>query len=198
MVVTPLTFDFRAELERIQAERAKSRSEGWHLSTIIKSINRKLDPKRFGREGGDALLFEVGFIWEDLVSPLLGPRLGWAKEQLEFEMDGIYLTLDGFNTKAWRPRECKLTKMSAKTPITSHKFWHWHVQAKAQCRVTETRMCELVPLYLNGTYEMAGGRFGDVICSPVIVEYTEMEIEENWEMVLREKNWLERSGSSPR
>jgi hypothetical protein len=186
-----LDVDIAAELAKVQARRVKYRSPGLHLSDCLKFIMTVLDPGKYGDSGAiDPLMVAQGFLWEDLLSGQLGRQLGMR--QTEVERDGIFITLDGFNTDLWRTREAKATKISAANPIASAKFWYWHAQMMAGCRAMDTRECELVVLFINGSYELGGGRFGRQIGRAWVVGYSEREIEDNWRMVLRARDRIRR------
>jgi len=185
-----LDVDIAAELTRIQARRVKHRSPGLHLSDCLKFIMTVLEPGKYGDGEINPLMVHQGFLWEDLLSEQLGRQLGMR--QTEVEQDGIFITLDGFNTREWRTREAKATKISAANPIRSSRFWKWHAQMMAGCRAMETRECELVVLFINGSYELGGGRFGEQVGRAWVMEYTPREIEDNWRMVLRARDRMPR------
>lgn len=182
-----LPIDIEADLARIQARRVRHRSPGTHLSEIVKYIITVLFPEKYGGGGPiNPVRAQVGFLWEDMLSREFARQLGM--KQIEVEQDGIFLTLDGFNTAEWRTREAKTTKISAANPIRSSRFWHWHIQTMAGCRAMETTECELVALHINGSYELGGGRFGEEVAKAWLMQYTPREIEENWRMVLRARD----------
>lgn len=141
-----------------------------------------LEPDRFKGTEAEVLLFEGGFIWEDVNSLVLGEHLGPHK-QIEMWMDGIYLTIDGFNTRRWRVLEYKDTKISARRSIREAMFLHWHWQIMAYCRAMKTLEAELYVRHVNGSYEMGGGRFGKTVGRGWRLGYTALEVEENWRML---------------
>ena len=191
MRASRLDIDIRGELERFQARRVRYRSPGRHLSEVVKYIMTKIEPKRFAGGGKiDPLMAAGGFIWEDALSWVLGRQLGLR--QIEVEQDGIFITLDGFNRAQWRTREAKSTKISAANPIASEKFWHWHVQVMGGCKAMDATECEIVVLHVNGSYELGGGRFGEPVANAWVVSYTPREIEENWRMILRARDRMEK------
>ena len=188
-----MEIDFDAELARYHAEQSRRRSKGRHQSEIIKYIMTRLEPKRFAGSGEpDSKLWEIGFIWEEIAARVLTRKFGIIKHQVELERDGIFMTLDGWNSKLQRVREYKATKISSRHQITSNRYWHWHAQLKGYCLEMGTREAEIIPLYINGGYESAGGRFGAVACRPVVVEYSRGEIRENWDMMLRTRDRMDK------
>lgn len=194
MRASRLDVDIEAEFSRLQARRVKHRSPGRHLSEIVKYIITVLHPERYGGEGISPLRAQVGFMWEDLLSRTLARQLGMKQIEVMDQESRIYLTLDGMNTREWRTREAKCTKISAANPITSARFWHWHIQMMAGCWVMETRQCELVVLHVNGSYELGGGKFGEEKATPWLLEFTDREIVDNWRMVVRAGERMEKEG----
>lgn len=185
--------DFTAELRARQAERSAERSEGRHLSDIIHYIIEKWEPKRFGGRGPiDPALAQGGFTWEDSWSRAMAERYRTGR-QMEIERPGwrgrpIFMTLDDFDVQAWRVVEYKMTKMSAANPIRSQKFRHWHMQIQSYCLNMDTDEAMLVPLFLNGSYELGGGRFGNPVVGkdghPYLLRYTQRELLENWRFIV--------------
>lgn len=190
MKAQPLEYDIDKLLREHQDRRILHRSPGIHLSTIAKRIVSRFDPERFSRPE-DRALFQIGFSWEDILSAGLGRSLGG--KQLEVQADRIFLTLDGMRTDGgrWRTQEFKSTKISAATPITSRRFWYWHIQMMGGCRAMDTTECELIVLHINGAYELGGGRFGATVPRGYLMAFTGLEIRENWDMVLRERDAIE-------
>jgi len=191
-----LDIDFEAELRAYQERRSRDRSKGRHVSEVIHRIAARLEPARFGKKGGiDPVLAQGGFLWEDVWSQVLARQFGHNK-QLEIMEDGIFMTLDGFSAKRWRVIEYKATKMSARNDIRSRKFLHWHMQIMAYCLAMGTTEAELVPIFLNGSYELGGGKFGKPCVGkdghPWLMRYTKRELVENWRMILREARDMDR------
>ena len=191
MEATLLDIDFETELRNLQRERARDRSKGIHLSQIIHYIIEILEPKRFGGKEIDPALVHGGFIWEDVMSAAFMHQFGHTK-QIEIQRDDIYMTLDGFSAKRWRVIEMKCTKMSARNPIRSRKFMHWHMQIMGYCLGMRTQEAELIPLFLNGAYELGGGRFGKPVVGmkghPYLLYFTKRELIENWDWILRSRD----------
>lgn len=195
MEASLLDIDFEAELVRYQRERARDRSKGIHLSDCMHRITAAVDPKRFGGRGEiDPVLAHGGFVWEDVMSQAFARQFGRNK-QIEVSRDRIFMTIDGFSAKRWRVIEMKMTKMSARNPIRSAKFWHWHMQIMAYCLAMRTYEAELIPLFLNGSYELAGGKFGEPVVGKggkgYLMRYTKREMQENWDGILQARDEIE-------
>lgn len=185
----PLSYDFEAELRRLQQQRVSTRTPGRHLSEILHRLVKRIDPKRFSDKDPDYALFQGGFIWEDISSMVLGKQLG--APQIEVERDGILMTPDDFDADRWRVIETKDTKISAKNPIRSAKFWHWHVQIGCYCGFYETLEAELLVRFVNGSYELGGGRFGKTVGRKWLLTYTPRELRDYWTMVKRERDRMD-------
>lgn len=185
------------------------RSEGAHVSAIIKSIMQQLEPKRFARpakpedEELQQVFFEFGFTWEKALELSLGRRWGqprpWVTLQQELLLDGVYGTLDGDNTRRRCLEEYKLTYMSSNAHISDRRFWHWHVQIKAYLwmllhhRENYKAECRLFACHLRGDYR--GTRLKVV---PWRLRYDVAELRDNWRMLMREKRRMERAACSRR
>lgn len=85
--------------------------------------------------------------------------------------------------------EYKATWISATNSITSGKFWHWHVQVKAYCKVVGTRRARIYVLFVDGDYHPKRR-----IPRAWEIEYSRLEIEENWGMVRRKLETLVEKG----
>lgn len=190
------------------------RSKGTHLSSVIKYIRIKLGDLRLTDNNAFAMF---GFIFELLVEKALAAYLSFNDADMiepgEQECDGIFMTPDRFNPflgKRGRVFEYKATWFSiggskAKPSIFNNhnredgldvevfqdRFWFWLMQLMAYCRAMGTREGALVALFLNGDYtfrEPYGGP--QFLC--ITFEFTEDEIESNWQTVVREARELER------
>lgn len=189
MEASLLDIDFEAELRAFQARRVKDRSRGRHLSEILHRIVTTLDPKRFGGGAIEPAQAQFGFLFEDVWSAVMARQFG--SKQIEIEKDGIFMTMDGFSARRWRVQEYKATKMSARAPIRSAKFWHWHAQAMCYSMEMGTQEVELIPYFINGAYELGGGRFGKPVVRPYLMTYTRREQMETWDLVRRVNDEME-------
>jgi hypothetical protein len=189
MIATDLDIDFEREIAGFNARRVRGREKGeYHLSEIIHWMVEKLDPGRFGDSGPDPLTASLGFMWEDVFGHAFGKAWRLGSTQIQTELDGVLMTLDGFDVRRKRVRDFKFTKMSAATPITGSKCWHWKMQVNGYCRAFEVREAELIVMHINGAYELGGGRFGKPVAKGHLLQFTEMESRELWEAVLRARD----------
>lgn len=189
MEASLLNIDFEVALRAFQARRAAGRSRGVHLSDCVHRIVSQIDPKRFGGHGAiDPILVHGGFILEDLVSTIFGRQFG--NKQIEVERDRVFGTLDGFSARRWRVIEMKWTRLSARNPIRSAAFMHWHLQVGGYCWMMDTLEAELIAMFANGEYEIAG-RLGQPLLRSYLLRYSRRELHEGWQMILRARDEIE-------
>lgn len=174
----------------------QERSEGAHVSDIIRYLCIQLG---HFEDAGDISDMEA----EDQVRLLTRWQLGSAMERAianrfsehfperyiqpgELSQDGLYLTPDLLDVEDYAVEEIKLTWMSTRHEPNSKKFWKYWVQLKAYCHVLQTGLGRLSVCFLNGNY-----RWGDPGASPVYrrweAEFTRQELQENWNMLLKNK-----------
>lgn len=197
MRAEPLNIDWREEFRAFQAMRSRSRSRGRHLSEIVARIIKKIDPNRYGSGPMDPVLAQQGFIWEDVLSYAFARQFGFA-QQTEVEKDGIIGTLDGHRLRTAtgqrvnRVWEAKSTKISAANAITSSKFQPWTLRTSGYCTMLDTDEAEIIALFLNGGYELGGGRFGAPVAKGWLVRWSKRERQEDWDWILRERDEMDR------
>lgn len=173
------------------------RSDGLHLSSVIrymsvraKKYKNKPEPTSWYRE--------VGFVWEMMLESVFKHRMKHHRRdrvhQLSFERDGIHMTPDGivFEPGVEYIEEYKATWRSMKylggppdyTEFAS-EFHDWHVQTMGYCRAAKVNRCDFYILFINGDYQP----MVPDACH-IQMHYTDIEMEENWEMVLRNSKEL--------
>ncbi len=165
------------------------RSKGLHLGQIIADVEETLFGVGNKWEGEWAMA--GGFIWERVLSrEFLGPALQTGKivRPGELELDGVYLTPDGYDTHDNVLEEWKCTWKSSNNPIDGPKFWRYWTQVKAYCKALGTNTARLRVLYLMGNYR--GG--GPHACTYTAI-FSQKELDNNWEMLInhaKTKGWL--------
>jgi hypothetical protein len=186
MQIKELPFDLPANE---WSEDTHPRSEGLHLGTIIADIERTLNPNMASWQGEWAMA--GGFIWERVLSrEFLGPQLKTGKivRPGELQVDGIYMTPDGYDTHENVLEEWKCTWKSLNNPIEGPKFWRYWTQTKAYARAMGTDKCRLRVLYLMGDYKGSGP------CAKTYeAVFSQKEMDNNWSMIVshaKTKGWL--------
>lgn len=162
------------------------RAEGLHLTDVITYILDTINPRIGGGFDDIELTAEVGFMWEDLLSLVLGNRLG--KRLNDIQCDGIYCNPDGLgfdplNLNEVALEEYKCTWKSMKKLPT--EVLKWMMQVKGYCHALGLKVVIFHVLYLMGDYfkEHHGPQ-----ARSFRIEFTEEEIEENWNVILANKD----------
>lgn len=171
----------------VQTNHARA---GVHLSDVIRYMTLALGKyaeKDLAEE--DFHRFKVGFSWEAgvLGTGILMDTLAHHEHTipaLKAELDGIRMTSDGVDLACGRVVECKATWYSVAKSIEDPVFGHYHWQGKAYCRAFEVPKCLFVFAYMMGDYrENRRPMF-----KAWEVEYDAPELEQNWGMILRNRD----------
>lgn len=199
MITTAITIN-------LPPQSGHGRSEGLHLSKIIKNIaleNGALDPEYAddlslvevsGRQEAwwnsldpsVRLKMSMGLAWEDWYVPQLECV---AYHPGEMQVDGIYMTHDGesLDFLMHKPtdlelalHEVKLTYKSENTVGNLTTQYMWLAQTKGYCKGLGTRVAYLHVLFACGDYSYP--------IRPTLrcwrIDYTQDEIDANWEDII--------------
>lgn len=159
------------------------RSKGVHLSDIIRKVG--VDSGLWAKQGqiDDQTYrrFEVGFMWEDLLSLIYANRA--ARRPPEIQLDGIFgspdgLTVDGDGLLVVEEYKCTWGSMN-KEPDEN---WYWLMQMKGYCHMVGATRSVLRVLYLNGDYRPPAPEY-----RAFQFDWSEQELAENWDIILRHK-----------
>lgn len=181
---------------------AVPRSEGCHVSQIIRSIeNEVLKPGQ--RKPLEELTSDEkrrmgayttgGWAWEEVIREAV-VKMYLANDSRfipvgELEEDGIYGTPDWFDAEDWCVEEFKATwRSSRRLSNFDEEFWSWLAQIKAYCHMIGTLSAKLRVFFVNGDYRSSGPQV-----RMFHLEFDEEEVESNWQMILnyaREKGWI--------
>jgi hypothetical protein len=196
---TDIPFDYSTL--SLSPEKDKPRSAGLHLTDITKHRLSSFGINRAGKGTYDDnqrhMLFEHGFLWERIVGYILNQtNSGEIVRPGEVCLDGIYATPDAINVVWWHLEEWKSTYVREKNmvktlrngstfvDIATHKpEWLW--QAMAYCR------------FFNMTRVIFRIWFwGDMPARvrQVQVDFTPAEIEQNWYMILNQRDYMIKLG----
>lgn len=175
-------------------DRTKAQDTGLiHLSDIAKFIELKM---KFGPVGKATkwnlnVAGEVGFIWEEVLSMVLRDR--YAARIGEVERDGIVGSPDGlsandpFKQVPIVNEEYKATwRSSNKTPDT---IWYWMTQFKSYCMMLGVNVTVARILYIMGDYRGSGPQY-----HVYRIEYSDRELQENWDMILSHRDEMVEKG----
>lgn len=173
---------------------AVPRSEGLHLTTVIRDLMDKSGLKTPKASWNMGTTQSVGFIWEEALfmsweerlshafASLLGKSMGWYGTG-ELFFDGIVMTPDGLDPANDVLQEAKCTWKSNKNkPIDN---FSWMAQTKAYCKALRIDRVMFHVLYLMGDYKASGP-----VYEPWLITFKPHEIEENWQMILNHKEYM--------
>jgi hypothetical protein len=173
---------------------ANPRSEGLHISSVIKDLMAKSGLKTPKSSWNMPTTQSVGFIWEEALflswedrlsrafASLLGKEMGWYGTG-ELLLDGIYMTPDGLDPNNEILQEAKCTWKSVKNQPMDN--FSWMCQTKGYCKVLRINRVMFHVLYLVGDYKNSGP-----IYQPWLITFKPHEIEENWQMILNHKEFM--------
>ncbi len=173
----------------------QARSEGVHVSNIIRSIALKVGflDKKWGddlsltdaREITDPkgiLRMRIGLAWEEHLIPTLCDVVDHPGEM---ELQGVYMTHDGESvdrvftgSRGYEVivHEVKTTYKSSKKAADLKSQWMWLTQLKAYCKGLNTRYARIYILFLCGDYKYPIEPEYRVF----EIEFTQEEIDSSW------------------
>ena len=166
-----------------------------HLSDIAHYIEYKMKygPKKQANDWDLPWAGEVGFMWEDVLSLVMGERNSTRVGEIECE--GIVGSPDGIGPDPLGIYpivnvEDKCTwRSSNKTP---DMIWYWTCQFKSYCYMLGVTVTILRALYLMGDYRGSGPQ-----ALHYRLEFTAQDLVENWAMIkaheaeMKEKGFLD-------
>lgn len=193
MKVSPYEIEWPEPYAIATDGKDQSRSEGLHLSTVIRHVSLKMGwAKDYSSTGKPSNKFpmHVGIAWENYLFQLIASRMPEGHEfdphPGELCEDGIYMSPDGIEIDSAGQviiHEIKCTWKKPNKVIESR--WEWLTQVKSYCRAAGSTCGVLHQLYITG----------DPFTSlpshiSTRMEFTKRELEESWEMILREAQSL--------
>lgn len=165
----------------------EKREEGLHLGDVTRSLaDRSGLGYKPGKGGGFTdmeLTAEIGLLWERVLSLIMRDK--YAVRPPQIESDGIWMSPDGIgpDPKGEVPlvvEEYKATWKSCRNPPTDN--FNYMVQVKSYCRALDTAVAVMRIFHIMGDYKGSGP-----IYRVARLEFTKWELEQNWDMILREK-----------
>ena len=165
-------------------EDEEPRAEGLHLGTVIRSLQESSGLGYKGKGFSDMeLTAEIGLLWERVLSKVMGEK--YAMRPPQVQSDGIWMSLDGIgpDPKGEVPlvvEEYKATWQSTKrSPLEN---FYYMCQVKSYCRAMGTQVAVMHIFYIMGDYRGSGP-----IYRVARIRFTEHELEQNWNMIVRHK-----------
>lgn len=164
-----------------------------HLTPIIRDIEQTVKPRdEWCTEEELAFFGAGGFLWERVFGMAHAEAVtsGDLIRPGEFERDGITGSPDLIRVSDWTLVETKATWRGLRKWEHLEKwFWAWLVQTKGYCHMISTQVCEIHVFFVAGDW-----RPPVPTVRSIRIEYTELELEENWWMLTkhaRERGWLQ-------
>jgi hypothetical protein len=165
----------------ISPEQEAPRTEGCHVSSIIRYLKSGLDgggKNNFTQDDLENFAI-VGRLFETVLAqgmfrPPRYVRIG------EIVCDDIIGSPDAYDVEEGAVLEFKATWVSSKRDILSIRHYWWQLLAYA--KMLETQKAVLVAFYVNGDYT---NRVPQMKAWDVF--FTQDEIEQNWQMLVRNK-----------
>lgn len=171
---------------------------GYHVTDLYWSAQQiakgKDKPDYSEMEG----LAQMGFIWEYAVRPWISLKFAYpdniAVFSPVFELDGVKASLDAliYRLSPDAPPnplviDAKL-KFGKLKPVEDYPHWMW--QLKAYCKMTQATEAALVVLNILE-------RPPRCVASRHTIQFTQVEIEENWSSLINTKRHLEMGSAAP-
>lgn len=193
MIVTDLhDANYPECLEGPQDDLGLGRSKGTlHLGSILHDLRESLAPRGEPNEDDLAFYAAGGFMWEriwdrahqDAINRGLVIRPG------EFERDGIVGSPDALDLDHTRLVELKCRwQSSRKFDHLEKNYWYELLQIKSYLAMIGWTEAELTIFYVCGDWRPPIPKVRSAL-----LEFTELEIEESWAMVVghaRRKGWV--------
>ena len=182
----------KKEILQLIRERSWSDRTGLHFSDLNYCLRKPYYREKYPdiameQEKEDTtLIFSLGHAWEYWLTR--------TDEHHEYKQDGITCTPD-FSYREGEIWEIKATYLSARKDIREQTTWLR--QCMAYCKVTGVTTFYIVPLHVMGTWDGIWKKKGENLDRrrPLMnvwrCEFTQEEIDVNWELGLHKKKLLE-------
>lgn len=162
-------------------EKQAQRSSGIHLSGVLRYIairSKLVDWVKQVEEEELPLRMALGIAWEEFAVSLY-PEIRWQPG--EVVDDDIFSSTDGLVFAGRKVSTVEEFKLTWKKPMTGRdlmNYWLWMSQGKGYAYGWKTQVVNWHVLYINGDWKPP---------SPVykryLVEFSQKEIQDNWQMV---------------
>lgn len=159
------------------------RSKGLHLSDIIRGTAIRMG--YINPENGNDLCAHLGIAFENYVIHMIRasrPDSEFMFHPGEFVMDGIAMSPDIIEIPPDGEiisHEIKMTWTKPGQAIEKH--WYWLAQLMSYCRAEKTLKGVMHSCHAAGFYHPPFP-----VYEAQLIEFTKQDLEENWQMVLRE------------
>jgi len=161
-------------------EPDEKREDGYHLSTVVKSLQ---DAAGLGYKGTGfndmELTAEIGLLWERALSRIMGEK--FASRPPQICEDNIWMSPDGIGPDPEDEvplvvEEYKCTWQSTKrSPLDN---FYYMAQVKSYCRAVGTTVAIMRIFHIMGDYKGSGP-----IYRVARIRFTQHELDQNWNMI---------------
>lgn len=162
-----------------------------HLTDVIRFIMHRLDIMPYA-DWELNIAAEIGFLWEEVLEDAYAKRyiVPPAIRLDEIELDGIVGSPDGagenpLNAAELINHEYKVTWKSIRHPLEEN--FYYMTQFKSYCKMLGVNKTLLRILYLFGDWKE---RKGPQAPGPYLFEFEQVELDENWTMILNHANLM--------
>lgn len=177
-----------------------TRADGCHLGKVVNDLNNLLFPRQVypewdamtpEQQRDTLMLWEMGFLWEDTLSTVMGDRI--APRPPEICVDGIYCNADGIDIEAGEIHEYKCTASSMSKGVLAN--WRWMMQVKGYCFAFTKHFnkpftkARFFVLWEYGDYSKPTRK----VPGQYLVTFSEQEVVEAWRLLsnhARSRGWL--------
>lgn len=202
MVELDFGLDYIADAQKA----APPRAEGYHLTSLIRASgliarNKPVDPDDFwyfthGPESMDEGIDEqilgmmsMGKVWEEACRAAFCQRMAVLGLVVsgpdQAELDGVWASVDGLvyqsGVSLVAIQECKFRFVHPTDPRDNHA---WMAQTKGYCKVYGTLSVWMPIANLTTRPPSASSRI-------YAINFTQQEVDENWDMVVKTRAYLE-------
>lgn len=169
-------------------EDHEPRAKGLHLSEVISSLSVRAGLNYKGKGFNDMeLTAEIGLLWENVLAKVMGEKYAMRPPQLQ--VDGIWLSPDGIgpDPEGEVPLIVEEYKAAWKSTRGSPADnFQYMVQLKSYCYAVDTTIAIMRIFHVMGDYRGSGP-----IYRIARFVFTQWELDQNWQMVLKEKERME-------
>lgn len=166
----------------------EKRGEGLHLGEVIRSLMNRAgigygNPKSGGGFNDMQLTAEIGLLWEDVLALVM--RNKYANRPGQIQSDDIWMSPDGIGPDPLGEVPLVLEEYKAawkSTRSTPDENFSYMTQIKSYSRAVGTNVAIMRIFHVMGDYKGSGP-----IYRVARFVFTDRELEENWEMILKEK-----------
>lgn len=173
----------------------QGRSEGFHVSTGVKTLARELGTIPQDDSGLSTTWAQIGCAWEDVVIKYLQRTYPGRYVVLpELELDGIYGTSDLYDTWEDLIIEIKMAWVSCNQPWKpgqlkkgqKDKLFRYRSQSMSYCKMKDTRRAQVIVCHVVGDWRTLTPQY-----RVWEFEFSQNELDDNWRLIVMKRDeWV--------